>query len=60
MRLNQNGWKGFGERYVPIQPISGNKFTRLQIEKHWIDTRNYAETLLLPVTKKEILYQYPS
>jgi hypothetical protein len=57
-RLNQGGWKGFDERSVPAVPISGNRFIGLQIEKHWIDTRNYAKTKNLPIVKKETLYQY--
>ena len=51
-RLNQGGWEGFDERFVPAVPISGNRFIGLQIEKYWIDTRNYAKTQNLPIVKK--------
>ena len=29
-RLNQGGWKGFDERFVPAVPMSGNRFVGLQ------------------------------
>lgn len=57
-RLNQGGWNKFDERFAPAIPMPGNRFIGLRIEKHWIDTRNYAKTHHLSVIKKETLYQY--
>lgn len=57
-RLNQGGWKGFDERFAPVVTRSGDRFIGVQIEKHWIDTRNYAKTQHLTVVKKETFYQY--
>lgn len=57
-RLNQGGWKGFDERFIPILPTAGKTFVGLQVEKHWIDTRGYYKTHQLPIVQKEIIYSY--
>lgn len=59
-RLNQGGWQSFDERFSPAVPTFGCKFTGLQIEKHLIDTRDYAKTQNLTIIKKENLYRYKS
>lgn len=57
-RLNQGGWKGFDERFVPATVVPGKIFIGLQIEKLWIDTTHYANTQHLSVVKKETLYKH--
>jgi hypothetical protein len=59
-RLNAGGWKAFDERFPPALPKKGKRFTSLVVEKHFLDTRPYAQTGSLQTAGVEHVYTYHS
>lgn len=59
-RLNRSGWYEFDERHAPTLPAPGSKFVKLTVEKHLVDSRDFAKMNTLVTLNKENIFQYES